>query len=243
MRVSRVIFAAFGAVAVGVLVLATPASAHVTVDAGKPAKEGSFARVVFRVPNESDTASTTKLEVFLPENQPLASVRTMPVAGWSAELTSAKLGTSVNMHGREITEAVTKITWTATSAAAQIKPEQFQEFPVSMGPLPEGDQMVFKALQTYSDGEVIRWIEEPQPGAEDPDTPAPVLKLVAGSENDGGEAVATSNVEDEDSDSDAALPLAIVGTISGLLGLGLGAAAFARTRKTPARPSVGSATE
>ncbi|HEX2772424.1 MAG TPA: DUF1775 domain-containing protein, partial [Micromonosporaceae bacterium] len=69
-----------GAVAVGVFGLAAPASAHVTVNPSE-ATQGGYARLAFRVPNESDTASTTKVEVVLPENAPVASVSTMPVTG------------------------------------------------------------------------------------------------------------------------------------------------------------------
>ena len=38
------------------------------------------------------------------------------------------------------------------------------------------DQIVFKALQTYSDGDIVRWIDEPADGVE-LEHPAPVLKL------------------------------------------------------------------
>ena len=43
--------------------------------------------------------------------------------------------------------------------------------------------MVFKTLQHYSDGEVVRWIQEPQPNAAETERPAPVLKLLPRSEN------------------------------------------------------------
>jgi uncharacterized protein YcnI len=44
------------------LALAGPAAAHVTVNPNTAAP-GGFAKVTFRVPNESDTADTTKIEV------------------------------------------------------------------------------------------------------------------------------------------------------------------------------------
>lgn len=155
------------------LTLAAPASAHVTVNP-KEAQPGGYARVAFRVPNESDTESTTKLEVHLPENAPLASVSTMPVPGWTVEVTKRKLDQAVDSHGTPISEVVSVITWTAQEGAA-VKPGEFQEFPVSMGRLPDNvDQLVFKALQTYSDGTVVRWIDPPK---EDAEHPAPVLNL------------------------------------------------------------------
>jgi uncharacterized protein YcnI len=166
-----------GAVFLGVFGLAAPASAHVVV-APNSANQGGFGRLAFRVPTESDTASTTKVEITLPENAPVASVSTMPVPGWTVTMEKRKVDPPVNFRGTQVGEVVSKITWTATGDAA-IKPGQFQEFPVQMGPLPAVDMMVFKALQTYSDGNVVRWIDEPPAnGGEEPEHPAPVLKLM-----------------------------------------------------------------
>jgi uncharacterized protein YcnI len=160
-----------------VLLVGTPAFAHVTVNPGQ-AVAGSFARVAFRVPNESDDASTTKLEVHLPENAPIASVSTMPTAGWTVTTTKRKLDKPIDMHGSQVGEVVSVITWTASSADMAVKPGQFQEFALSLGPIPsDAKQLVFKALQTYSDGAVVRWIDEPKEGAE-LEHPAPVLNVI-----------------------------------------------------------------
>lgn len=172
----RKLIAAFAFVTV--LLVGTPAFAHVTVNPNEVAA-GGFARVAFRVPNESDDASTTKVEVHLPENAPIASVSTMPVAGWTVATTKRKLDKPIDMHGSQVGEVISVITWTASSPDAAVKPGQFQEFPVSLGPIPsDAKQLVFKALQTYSDGAVVRWIEEPKEGAE-LEHPAPVLNVVA----------------------------------------------------------------
>jgi periplasmic copper chaperone A len=228
-----------GAVAVAVFGVAAPASAHVTVSP-EEATQGEWARLAFRVPNESDTAATTKLEVVLPEDAPVASVSTMPVAGWTVATEKRKLSTPLDVEGSQISEAVSKITWTATGGAA-IKPGQFQEFPVSLGPLPKVDRMVFKALQTYSDGNVVRWIEEPPAnGGEEPASPAPVLRLVAATASAtpsgapaGQPGARADDADDAGEDGDGpALALSIVGLVVGLTGLGLGAVAFARTRRS-----------
>jgi periplasmic copper chaperone A len=150
------------------------ASAHVTVSS-PAAIQGGYAKVTFRVPNEKGDASTTKLEVTVPADRPIASVSVKPVAGWTAATEKTTLATPIKTGDGEITASVTRITWTAAADAA-IQPGQFQEFDLSLGPLPETDQIVFKALQTYSDGDVVRWIEEPSGDAE-PQHPAPVLKL------------------------------------------------------------------
>ncbi|MEG3637266.1 YcnI family copper-binding membrane protein [Micromonospora palythoicola] len=223
-----------GAVATAVFGFVAPASAHVTVNP-REATQGGYGRLAFRVPNESDTASTTKLEIFLPENAPVGSVSTMPVPGWSVAVEKRQVDPPVQVHGSEITEVVSKITWTAGDGAA-IAPGTFQEFPVSMGPLPETDQMVFKALQTYSDGAVVRWIDEPQPGGEEPAAPAPVLTLTAAADTPTeapAESPAAAASDDSDEDGNGlAVGLGVAGLLAGLGGLVLGGLAFARTRRS-----------
>ncbi|GAB3849498.1 hypothetical protein GCM10029963_33980 [Micromonospora andamanensis] len=224
----------FGAVATAVFGFVAPASAHVTVNPSE-ATQGGYGRLAFRVPNESDTASTTKLEIFLPENAPVGSVSTMPVPGWTVAVEKRQVDPPVLVHGSEVTEVVSKVTWTADEEAA-IAPGTFQEFPVSMGPLPEADQMVFKALQTYSDGAVVRWIDEPQPGGEEPAAPAPVLTLAAATADTPTAAPADSpaaapSVDDDEGGDGLAVGLGVAGLIAGLGGLVLGGLAFVRTRR------------
>ncbi|MEU1362692.1 YcnI family protein [Micromonospora zamorensis] len=231
---------AFTAAATAVLGFAGPASAHVTVNP-KEATQGGYARVAFRVPNESDTASTTKLEVTLPENAPVGSVSTMPVPGWTVATEKRKVDPPIEVHGSQLTEAVSKITWTATGDAA-VKPGQFQEFPVSMGPLPQVDSMVFKVLQTYSDGNISRWIDPPTPGAEEPENPAPVLTLTAAAAPGGSAApsaavAAPDDDDDDDEGNGLAVGLGVAGLVAGLAGLVLGGLAFTRTRREPVAKS------
>ncbi|MFC5633878.1 YcnI family protein [Streptomyces bullii] len=177
MKASRI--AAAGAVAgAAVLALSVPAVAHVSVQPEGTAAKGGYAVVDFKVPNERDNASTTKLEVAFPTDHPLASVMPEPMPGWKIEVTKSKLDKPIEMHGEKISEAVTKVTWTADGKG--IEPGYFEKFPLSIGQLPEDtDQLVFKALQTYSNKEVVRWIEVPQKGQAEPDNPAPVLELSA----------------------------------------------------------------
>ncbi|WP_344655941.1 YcnI family protein [Catenulispora subtropica] len=160
--------------AVSLVAAAAVASAHVTVNPNT-AQQGSYTKVSFRVPNEEKDQSTTSVEVDLPADHPIASVSVKPVPGWTATATTSTLATPIKTDDGDVTQAVTKIVWTG----GKIDPGQFQEFDVSMGPLPKDtDQLVFKALQTYSDGNVVRWIDVPQAGQE-ADHPAPVLHLTA----------------------------------------------------------------
>jgi uncharacterized protein YcnI len=177
MKASRL--AAAGAVAgSAVLVLSSPAFAHVSVQPEGTAAKGGYAVVDFKVPNERDNASTTKVEVTFPTDHPLASVLPEPVSGWTVKVARSKLAKPVEVHGETISEAVTKVTWTASGKG--IEPGYFQKFPLSVGALPDDtDELVFKAIQTYSDKEVVRWIEVQKDGADEPENPAPVLALSA----------------------------------------------------------------
>src|SRR3954453_9354486 len=112
MKASRL--SAVGALAAtAVVVLSSPAFAHVSVQPEGSAAKGGYAVVDFKVPNERDTASTTKLEVNLPTAPPLPSVMPQPLDGWKVKVTKSELAKPMEMHGKKITEAVTKVTWTA----------------------------------------------------------------------------------------------------------------------------------
>ncbi|MFD8161319.1 YcnI family copper-binding membrane protein [Streptomyces malaysiensis] len=191
-----------GALTAGGLVLLTagPAFAHVSVQPGQ-AEKGGYSTINFKVPNERDDSSTVKLEVNLPADHPLASVMPQPVPGWDVKVTKSKLAKPMEMHGEKINEAVTKVTWTG----GKIEPGTFQQFPLSVGQLPEdADQLVFKALQTYDNKEVVRWIEEPQEGAAEPENPAPVLKLVAPAKGSDGQDAAAASGQGQGKDSEKA---------------------------------------
>ncbi|WP_328361248.1 YcnI family protein [Streptomyces sp. NBC_00457] len=239
MKASRL--AAAGAVAASaVVVLSSPAFAHVTVQPEGTAAKGGYAVVDFKVPNEQDDASTTKLEVSFPTDHPLASVMPEPVEGWSIKTTKSTLDKPVESHGEKLTQAITKVTWTATGDG--IKPGFFQKFPVSIGALPEDtDDLTFKALQTYSNGDVVRWIEEQQEGQEEPENPAPVLTLSAAEEghhgsgaseepaDDASAAAATTTADAETDSSDTtARVLGIVGIVIGAVGVAYGVLAGRR---------------
>ncbi|WP_432000413.1 YcnI family copper-binding membrane protein [Streptomyces sioyaensis] len=213
----------------GVLLLAGPAFAHVSVQPEAAAK-GSFATVNFKVPNERDDASTVKLEVTLPTDHPLASVMPQPVPGWKVSITKAKLPKPIEMEGEKITEAPSKITWTAEGKG--VEPGQFQQFPLSVGQLPkDADQVVFKALQTYDDKQVVRWIEPSKEGAPEPENPAPTLKLTAAEADGHGAAAGKSEAKDggntaaadASSGSDTtARVLGALGIVVGIVGVGFG---------------------
>lgn len=241
MKTSRVSFAA--ALAAGsVLLLSGTAFAHVGVQPVGEAAKGGYATLNFKVPNERDNASTTQLEVNFPVDQPLTSVMPQDIPGWTSNVEKTKLDKPLTVHGKQVNEVVTKVTW----SGGKIGPGKFQQFPVSVGKLPENaEQMVFKAIQTYDNGEVVRWIEEPKEGAAEPQTPAPVLKLTAAGADHHGDAATKPADEAKNSDADhkdghdsaaaksgsdtTARALGIAGIVIGLGGVAFGVASRRRT--------------
>ncbi|ADB34756.1 nuclear export factor GLE1 [Kribbella flavida DSM 17836] len=218
---TRIALRAAAITAASALVLAgaaSSASAHVTVSS-PDAKPGGYAKLVFRVPTESDTASTTKLVVSLPKDYPFASVGAQVKDGWKVVKATEKLATPVKVGDVTLSQAVTTVTWTAT--AGGVPAGDFDEFALSVGRLPEGvDTLSFPAEQTYSDGEVVKWAEVAADGAEEPEHPAPSLKLTsaitpvaAGTDDDG---------DDDEAGSDTvARGLGAAGLLLGLVALGL----------------------
>jgi periplasmic copper chaperone A len=174
-----------------VLALAGPASAHVTVSAPGAAAGGSDQEITFRVPVEKNIA-TTGLTVQLPTATPIASVLVEPMVGWAHTEKTSTLATPIKTDDGDITSAVTQITWTAT--AGGLKPGEFGAFTIIAGQLPDAPSVTFKALQTYSDGSVVKWIEVAAPGSSAvPENPAPVLKLAASSSTDAPKAAKASS--------------------------------------------------
>ncbi|MFG3404238.1 YcnI family protein [Streptomyces sp. NPDC048142] len=245
MKLSRIAIAG-GVAASTVLLIAGPAAAHVSVQPVGEAAKGGYATLNFKVPNERDQASTVKLEITFPADHPLSSVTPQAVPGWKIDISRSTLDKPLEVHGKKITEAVSKVTWTADDS--EIAPGYFQQFPVSVGALPEdADQLVFKAIQTYDNKEVVRWIEEPTAGGDEPDSPAPVLKLTAATEGHHGGAADDAEETDDHkaADSEAsskesstaasssasdttARTLGIIGIVVGIAGVAFGVLAGRR---------------
>jgi uncharacterized protein YcnI len=171
MRPRRLAVVAVAAVAL-VVSSAAAAAAHVSIQPGSAAK-GSSSIFAFSVPNEEDAANTVKVEVTFPTKYPIASVSVKAMPGWT-------ITTDTQQLARPVKTDDGKVTWTATDGG--LAPGQFDLFTVSAGPLPtKPSRLEFPTVQTYSNGDVVRWIQPTVKGAPEPDNPVPVLKLAKGS--------------------------------------------------------------
>ena len=235
--------------AIAALLLAPAAAqAHVTLQPDT-APAGGFTRLDVRVPNERDDAGTTKVDVQLPPGFIAASYE--PVPGWKVRLTRSKADEPIDTgEGLKSDTQVSRITWTGDGKAGVIAPGEFQDFGLSLK-MPKGeagDKLTFKALQTYDDGQVVRWI-----GPEDADEPAPVVTLEDGSAGGGHGAPAASSGSSDQSSGAPGTPaasssgdeggndtLSIVAVVLGALALiaALGALAAARRGTSSRRKAV-----
>jgi periplasmic copper chaperone A len=223
------------------LALLAPAAAqaHVSLHPNE-VPTGSFATLDIRVPNEMESANTVKLAVQVPPGFLDISPEYMP--GWTPKVLTSKLAKPVQTDNGEVTEQVKEIIWTGDGKQGKIPPGQFLNFPISTEiPGKEGEELTFKVLQYYDNGEVVRWIgppssEEPAPQI-DVTAEGGVLQDVAGSETappspstSAGESSAeTSSSKSSDS---ASKGLGIAALIVGALGLLAGGAALIRSRRT-----------
>jgi uncharacterized protein len=148
------------------LALTAPAAfAHSELEPGEAAP-GSIIDLQVSVENEQSDAGTTSVQLFFPESVPVVLAELPPATGWETTIEGGAVGA-----------AVTSVTWSRPTAS----PDDDPVLPVRLGPLPtEPQRLQFKLLQTYSNGEVDRWIADWPQGAPEPDNPGPVLDLVVG---------------------------------------------------------------
>lgn len=207
----------------GALLLAAPASAHVTVSSDDAAP-GGYAQVTFAVPDESATASTTALAVQLPD---FAQVLVQPRPGWAFTTTKAKLAEPItDDDGNQISSVVRQVRWKATGGG--IRPGSFDTFTLSVGPLPKAKSVSFGALQTYSDGKVVTWNQVAAPGSSaEPEFPKPTLQLTAAADPTPAAAASSSSAR---TSTTGVTVLSIVALVVAAAALGVAVVGSARRR-------------
>jgi len=169
-----------GVACVGAIVCGTaaPAFAHVTIDPPS-VPQGSTSKLSILVPDELSPATTTEVQVFLPTApNAIHAVAVEAKPGWRYTISKKHLAKPITTADGTINEVVDAIDWKATTPAAAIRPDEFGEFTINADGIPSGtSQLVFKAIQTYSDGTVVRWIDPVSAGGPAADHPTPILTL------------------------------------------------------------------
>lgn len=167
---------AVGAIAAALIAWSGAAGAHVTVSPSSLRQGASDAILTFRVPNESTSAEVTGLRIQFPLDHPVALLSPEAGSGWQVSVTRATLPRPITTDDGTFTSTVSEIDWTGGS----IPVGQFAQFDVLAQGIPTGTgRLVFKAIQSYSDGTTVAWIQVPTPAVANPAHPAPVVTLSA----------------------------------------------------------------
>jgi len=232
-----------GLLAVGALIAPASAQAHISLHPNTiPA--GAFATLDIRVPGEQEGAYVTKVDTLFPSG--FTGVDYENVPGWNAKIIETKLATPIKEDGETIDTQVSQIVWTWTGPQGKVNNGQFINFPLSLA-IPDsatGKALEFRTVQTYSNGQIVHWIE-PSLTAEHPSPRINVtakgglIEEVAGDEA-GPEAGQTGSSQTTPASSaPAAKPssgaskgLGITALILGALGLLAGIAALITARRS-----------
>jgi hypothetical protein len=148
------------AVSAGVLaagLFSGQALAHVEVEADKTQAGAENVTLTFNGEAESASAGIKSERIVLPAGLAPGDVTLVKApAGW--KFTTASDGFTIGGQA--------------------LKVGQDAKFAVRLAQLPaDASSLSFKTLETYGDGQVVRWIDLPQAGEPEPDHPAPTIKL------------------------------------------------------------------
>ncbi len=232
--------------AAGMLVAPAGAQAHISLHPNTiPA--GAFATLDVRVPGEQEGAYVKKVDTLFPQG--FTGVDYENVAGWTAKVIETKLASPIKEDGETIDTEVSQIVWTWTGPLGKVNSGQFIQFPLSLA-IPgnaTGKALEFRTVQTYSNGQVVHWIEPSLTG----EHPSPRINVtakggaiedVAGDEagpqagqTAGGQSTPISPPAAVKSSGGASKGLGVAALILGALGLLVGLVAFATARRKPAR--------
>lgn len=175
------------------LLITTSASAHVTV---KPAEvaPAAFQTFTTSVPNEKDQP-TTGVRLVIPEGLKHVSPTVKP--GWTINMTRT---------GDDEDATVTEIVWSGGSIGMGLR----DEFTFSAQVPAQETTLAWKAYQTYQDGTIVAWDQEPSGDGhgEGAKTPYSATKVTA--ESDTAE---TPSQEQSNSRADIALGLSILALV------------------------------
>ncbi|MEY4752515.1 MAG: hypothetical protein RJA44_190 [Pseudomonadota bacterium] len=139
---------------------AAAAQAHVVLEQPKAAA-GSYYKAVLMIGHGCEGQATHTVTVRIPAG--FKGAKPMPKPGWALSIRRDKLAQPYSSHGKQITEDVTEVVWTAQSVEARLPDAQYDEF-VLRGQLPATPgPLWFKVQQLCPTGQ-LDWDEVPAGG-------------------------------------------------------------------------------
>lgn len=200
------------------MVPAPQAAAHVRADPGSTPTSGGWGAAEFQVPTESQGASTTRVEFTLTGVTEFTSLRTRPVAGWTAQIERGDDGT------------VHRVVWKADTPAHALAPDEFGVFTFSAGPWPETESVSIPVAQHYSDGTVVEWNERALDEHAELAHPAPVVRLTAADDSDDHGVATAEPASPADTADNSAVVLSMVSLLVAAAALGYAGIVHRRLR-------------
>ena len=164
--------------------------AHVVLETSS-APAGSSYKAVLQVGHGCQGSATTGITVQVPAG--FQGARPYPKAGWTLAMKTGKLAKPYDSHGKQVTEDVTQVSWTAAGKEAALQDAWFDEFALR-GRLPEAPGLLwFKVLQTCENGS-SDWSDVPASGTSTKGlkSPAPLLEVTVAAATAGVAAPASS---------------------------------------------------
>jgi periplasmic copper chaperone A len=220
-----------------VCALAAPAWAHVTVDPPSAPKGGTV-KLSFLAPNEEQGTKMTELQVSFPTppQTPIPTVTVEAKPGWTVTTTTTKLAKPLVTDDGSISDVVSEVDWKAKTAADGIAPGQFGEFTIDADGLPDDEnEVVFRAIQTYANGDVVKWIDPVTANGPEAEHPTPILELTSPAGDSATPTTtaptSTTVVAATSTKDNSARALAIIAIALGAVALVLATGALMRRRK------------
>ena len=155
------------------LTLANTSFGHVVLNEPVALANTSY-RAAFRVGHGCGGSPTTAIRVTLPAG--FQGAKPMPHAGWALVVREEKLARPYKSHGKEVTQDVVEVTWTAKTRDDALPDAFYDEF-VLRGQLPDvAGPMWFKVLQSCDKGHKD-WSDVPASGTSTQGLKAPAALL------------------------------------------------------------------
>jgi uncharacterized protein YcnI len=163
--------------------LATSAMAHTALEY-PVATAGQVYKASFKIGHGCGESPTRQIVVDIPAG--VQGVKPMPKPGWQLEVTREKLAKPYTSHGRQVSEDVARISWTAKTAEDMLPNAHYDEF-VLTGTLPQRAGMLYWPVQQVCEQGRHDWTEIPRPGqkASDLKSPAPALETMPAAQGAG----------------------------------------------------------
>ena len=149
------------------------ASAHVVLEY-QVAPAGASYKATFKVGHGCGASPTRQVVVDIPAG--MRGARPMPKPGWTLDVQRDKLAQPHTSHGRNITEDVVRVTWTAKTADDMLQSTHYDEF-VLVATAPEQAGTVYWPVRQVCAEGRTDWVDVPHAGQKLSDLKSPAAAL------------------------------------------------------------------